>query len=476
MQFTKLTKTTGVLACFYVLSIFALGCRSRISQTSVKEASELGSAKTSWNKPDVLNSLSAHSLKFFNDFAWDDVSGSYVSEIDANGKRLSDARHLIALSRMLYGLAHGAEAGTVSAERATKVESFLLEKMLKKDKIGFYFAESVNSLGNEIVNENNSWIAGESATLKVNVQAYGLNGLVAQYQKNRNPILLKKIRAIHSSFVERFSDTSSLGGFFDGWNRTEGKPIRTKSYNSTVYVATSYLLELAEADTERRAEYERTLFFLGDQVLRSFQDEKTGWIVENFAADWAPQWRDWQKQDPFTVGVVGHNFQAAWLLMRVGDLARASNSKKFNSYYVGAEKILGAMLAKPIAGEKPLNAAPVDFENGGVGDVFKRENSEPMWHTNKAWWQQCEAILALTHWQTLGRSTEAFDTKKALAFRDKTFEFFVQNYVDKKGGGEFAEVSKTGEPNLGAPKGQYGKSTYHTIELYRYLKKYLREL
>lgn len=59
-----------------------------------------------------------HSVDFFERTAWDPVSGSYASEIDLSGTRRSETRHLIALSRMVYGLTHTADLKPETLEKA----------------------------------------------------------------------------------------------------------------------------------------------------------------------------------------------------------------------------------------------------------------------------------------------------------------------------------------------------------------------
>ena len=137
----------------------------------------------------------------------------------------------------------------------------------------------------------------------------------------------------------------------------------------------------------------RTVEELADQVADHFLDPQTGWIVENFTTDWRPDWRGWQKQTvdtpqgkrDFTIGVTGHNFQAAWFLMRAVEFPEIPITSR-QKYLETARNILSSMLA----------SRAIDRMNGGVFDVFKREDGQNMWHTNKAWWQQAEGILALT--------------------------------------------------------------------------------
>ena len=96
-----------------------------------------------------------------------------------------------------------------------------------------------------------------------------------------------------------------------------------------------------------------------------------------------------------------------------------------------------------------------------------------MWHTNKAWWQQAEAIMALT----LAEKSGVLSTDDVRSVRDQAVDFYFNHFVDWQGGGEFAEVTKDGTPvtdnGVIKDKGQWGKSTYHTVELARYMLAYM---
>jgi len=188
-----------------------------------------------------------------------------------------------------------------------------------------------------------------------------------------------------------------------------------------------------------------------------FVDPSTGWIVENFDASWRPDWRDWQKQAEGTIGVVGHNFQAAWLLVRAADLTVAT-ADQARDWRQAAATVLRSMLSK---------ATVVDRDRGGVGDVYVRETDQPMWHTNKPWWQQAEAILALRAAERAG-----LDVPGAAEVRRSVTDFYLANVIDRRGGGEFAVVDRDGAPVQGERKGHAGKSTYHAVELARFMKAY----
>jgi mannose/cellobiose epimerase-like protein (N-acyl-D-glucosamine 2-epimerase family) len=312
---------------------------------------------------------------------------------------------------------------------------------------------------------------GEQGPLVVNEQAYGFNGLVARLRRSGDPALYRRLRELYEAFYARFHDERG-GGFFDQFDLASGQAVKTKSYNSTVYVATSFLLELALLDSAHQGEYLATARELADLVATRFLDPSTGWIVENFTADWAPDWRGWQRQAVVdgnggerivSIGVVGHNFQAAWFLLRAAELPGTA-PERAEAYLAAARSILHSM----------LGSAAVDWADGGVLDSFRREDGIPMWNSNKAWWQQAEAMMALTHADRIGLFADSGQRIRAARARDQILQFYFAHFIDAKNGGEFPVVAKDGSPILSENKGALGTGSYHQVELAAFMKAYAR--
>ena len=410
-----------------------------------------------------------HSRDFFRRYAYDYRSTSFVSEIDVDGTQLSSTRYLIASSRLLYGLAHSMGRNEGFQKMAEQQARFILKKMTSEDSQGPYLLSSVDANGFDL---------NKQTVLLVEEQAYGLCGLVALYSRTRHPALLKKIESLYHSFYSRFHD-DKFGGFFDGFDLYTGKPVPTKSFDSTVSVATAFLLELAQLKTPHQHRYVSDLEELLDIMAEHFPDPETDWIVENFAVDWQPAWRDWQRQDiseentvvsqtqTVTIGVTGHNYQLAWVLQRGGTEFPSLNAMKKAAYLRVARQVLSAM----------MNSSSWDREFGGVFDTFVRETDSPMWHKNKVWWQQAEAMLAMGKAVSIGLFRRDRETEILLSNHlAKTHEFYFSHFIDEEEGGEFSVVKREGEPVVGEPKGQKSKSIYHTAELARYMIKYAQQI
>lgn len=402
------------------------------------------SAFADWKTAQFWQMSMLKSVEYFNTHAWDEKSGSYASEIGRDGKRLSEKRHLIATGRMIYGLAHAAQGNPEYLQRARRTAEFLTTKMIAHDALGPYFLSTVDAKGKDLAHQT---------TLIVNEQAYGLCGLVALYQATGDHKVLETLREMYYAFVKRFHDLADKG-FFDGYDLERQAPVRTKSFDSTVYVATSFLLEFAQADAINRNHANKLLTELADKVVAHFPDDKLGFIHEQFDASWNPSWSGWRKQGKNTISIVGHGFQAAWFLMRASDLTENGRTR----YRQTAAKIIRQLLHHGVA----------DATRGGFYNAFKREDATLMWGSDKHWWQQAEAILALT----LADRLNLVSSQQAWKARSQAIDFYFKHFVDPTGG-EFDVVDEQGHPTKDAVKGSMGKSTYHSVEFARYMLLYL---
>ncbi|MEQ8221898.1 MAG: AGE family epimerase/isomerase, partial [Candidatus Eremiobacterota bacterium] len=286
--------------------------------------------------------------------------------------------------------------------------------------------------------------------LAINEQTYGLTGLIAYYKATKDPEILEAIKGGHKFLTEHFTDKEN-GGFFDSVNNGTFEANKTKSYNSTVYPATSALLEMADiAEGDWKKEVLGQLKELTGDFIKYFPDLSTGFIKENFTSDWKEDWRGWQKQPEGTIGVTGHNTQGALFLLRAERLLGKEGlltAEEAKTYKDTAKNILDSILEKGY-----------DKQNGGWFDVFVRETGKNMWHTNKAFWQQEEGYLA-----TLAMSKIDGDPKYKEA-TDKTLQFWDKYFMDREAGGDRQTVAQDGTA-LTDPKGGPGKSSYHSVEM-----------
>jgi mannose/cellobiose epimerase-like protein (N-acyl-D-glucosamine 2-epimerase family) len=380
-----------------------------------------------------------HMTDFFAKASKDEVNGGFFTNIDSNGNVTDHEKFLMPTSRQVYSYA---ETYMMTGEKkyldlAKHGVDFMVKNHMRKNtEGGVYWVEHVKEDGKPAEGE-------EAANLLINKQTYGLTGLISYYKATKDPEILEIIKSGHSFITNHFTDKEK-GGFFDSVNPSNLEPARVKSYNSTVYPATSALLEMVDiADGEWKKELLGQIKNLADNFVEHFPDTKTGFIKENFTEDWQESWRDWQKQPEGSIGVVGHNTQGALFLLRAEKLLG-----KNDKYSETARNLMDSMIEK----------GGFDMERGGSYDVFVRETGQKQWHNNKPFWQQEEGYLA-----SLAMYKETGDTKyKEVA--DKTLDFWDKFFIDREKGGDRQTVAENGTP-MNEPKGGPGKSSYHATEM-----------
>ena len=177
--------------CFSDGALAANRCGGRLSGLANTSKAE---SNVSWKDTRNWNQSIRHSNDFFIRAGWDETSGSFASEISSDGKVISDTRHLISTSRMIYGLAIGSSVEPTYLPDARCQADFLLGKMTASDLKGPYFEAAVDANGTP---------KGARTSLVVNEQAYGLNGLVALYTVTHDPALRAKIEVLYKSFYDQ---------------------------------------------------------------------------------------------------------------------------------------------------------------------------------------------------------------------------------------------------------------------------------
>lgn len=382
-------------------------------------------------------------IGFFNANAFNSRSGAYYSEIDNRGEVVSDKVYTVALSRMIYGLAYSSPTNPENLLKAQAAAQFQLNHMLGKDEHGSYFLSWVNVPNNNSLNSNDV-TKDESQQLDVWQQAYGLNGLVELYRQTKNEQLLFTIRKLHKAFVKRFRDPINLG-FVGAYEIGRGQASQSKSIQSLMYPVTAYMANLWIADVEYRREYEILLKEHITLLSDIGWNEDLHWINVKFDEHWQPCE---STQDSICSSVSpGHNFQLAALFLRASQWSFIPAQKRAILQEKG-QRIIEATIAKPIYGESGIAQ--------GFAGGFNPLTNQPS-DIRKAWWQHCEAIIALS-------LQDEYHNE-----RDALLAFFFAHFSDKEYGGEFFFLDEHNQPVTSELKGSIGKSVYHTVEMIRFL-------
>ncbi|ANQ51524.1 hypothetical protein MY04_4182 [Flammeovirga sp. MY04] len=382
-----------------------------------------------------LNDQMLELISFFEKNAWDESKSTYLSEIDNEGKAMSDKIFTVASSRLIYGLSYASQSKSDYLMKAKKVANFQKEYLIGEDDQGAF---SYSFVENKKV---------ESPThLDVWQQAYGLCGLSELYRQTKDATLLPTIHQLHNGFIGRFKDEEAKG-LWGNFKIGEGGVTNSKSLQSLMYPLTAYMINLWEADKENKHLYEHQIAENVEMLYNIAWNKETQWVNVKFNDDWSVKKTSEGKYD-FTV-TPGHNFQLSALLLRTSKFDFLSKEKK-QKYQSLGRKILDITLEKNYL-----------FDDGNIINGFYSEvdpNTNEVLDTRKTWWQHAEAIIALSLYG--GK----YDQQQELLE-----DYFFTTFFDKQNGGEYFYVTENNTPITEELKGSIGKSTYHTIEMIRIL-------
>jgi mannobiose 2-epimerase len=202
------------------------------------------------------------------------------------------------------------------------------------------------------------------------------------------------------------------------------------------------------------ASHRRHLTEVIDLILSKMLHAGNGLGIAQFSYDFTPlpaiifntAWgrdaapRTGQTAKPLDQTSPGHNVEFAWLLMHAADVLGVPREK-----YAGT---LRRMCDHCIA-------FGIDHEYGGVyADV---PMDRPTDLTEKQFWQQAEALVAMLDACLLLRDTVYWD-----AFRD-VFDFVFRKFIALDAGGEWYERLDRQGNVLDGALGHSWKSSYHTV-------------
>lgn len=372
-------------------------------------------------------------IDFYSRNAFESSSGAYYSEVDNEGRVLSDKVYTVALSRLIYGLAYSSAHFPENLTKAQRALEYQLEHMLAEDEFGPYFL---------------SWVTPtkKSGSTHIDIwqQAYGLCGMVELYRQTQDKALLVQIHRLHSALVRRFQDQTHQG-FYGQYELGVGPVPGSKSLQSLMYPITAYLANLWLADEAHRALYQPILKEHVELLYGVGWDHELEWVNVKFS----DSWKACENSLETICSTVspGHNFQLAALLLRASDWPFMPKQQR-RSLSKRGKSIVAATLNKPIYGPQGVQ--------GGFAQTFN-PLTQSATDTRKAWWQHCEAIIALSLIE--GRES----------MRDELAQYFFSHFQDSKFGGEYFLLDTNDRPITSDPKGSMGKSAYHTIEMIRFL-------
>ena len=202
------------------------------------------------------------------------------------------------------------------------------------------------------------------------------------------------------------------------------------------------------ADTDNRHKYEPIINAHLKILSQIAWNKDTHWVNLNFDDSWQVCVSENAEKLCFMVSP-GYNFQLASLFLRTSNWDFISKKDKVVYQQLGVE-ILDETFKKNI------------FHQNNIGSGFYsliNPINNQVADDRKAWWQHCEAIIALS-----------MCPKKYARELAQLKHYFFSNFSDSKNKGEYFNLTKDNIPITSELKGAKGKSLYHTIEMIRFLK------
>jgi len=378
-------------------------------------------------------------LAFFQKNAYKADLEVYFSDIDNIGQIVSNKVYNVALSRLIYGFSFASAIDNSNLNKAKNAANFQMNNLIGQDSIGSYFISFIDVP---------SYTIDSSLNMDIWQQGYGLCGLSELYRNDGEADLLSKIHRYHNDFVKRFHDDIN-GGFYGNYNNKDGKVSGSKSLQSLMYPITAYMENLWSADAANRNKYEPYLKENLRIAYDSGWNRKLGWVNIKFDDAWQPCEHPSAEKPCFTVAP-GHNFQFASLLLRTKNWDFLTPEEQTKYQKLGIE-ILTTTLKKQIY--------PKDNLSQGFYSEVNPVNNKII-DKRKTWWQHCEALIALS----------LADRKFEKELKELE-QFYFNSFPDKENGGEFFYIDENNIPQADEKKGNIGKSTYHTVEMIRFLNK-----
>lgn len=385
--------------------------------------------------PEVYSETIKNLIAFFDENGFEPENLVYYSEIDNEGKITSDKIYTVALNRLIYGLSYTSRYFPENYQKAEHLTNFLMQNLIGTDSIGDYFISFIE--GDHI---------DASPYLDVWQQAYGLCGLTEFYRTSPSEELLSTIHQLFDAFIMRFHDPVN-GGFYGSYNMETGSISGSKSLQSLMYPITAFLGNLWLADTLNRDKYEPYIKENLDLLYKVAWNTETNWVNIKFKDDWTVCESPDKSKPCFTVSP-GHNFQLGALFLRSKTWTFLNQETK-TIYQAKGREIINSTLHKPIFGNKHIGNGFISLVNPHTDEVLD---------DRKTWWQHAEAIIALS----MCKNTYVEELKQLETF-------YFKNFQDHQNKGEFFYLDNNNRPITTELKGSMGKSTYHTIEMIRFL-------
>lgn len=296
-----------------------------------------------------------------------DTFGFYGAINDENIADPTASKGLVLHSRILWTFSKVKERGIANSEHegiAHRAFDSLSKYFWDKEHGGMYW--SLNPDG----------IPADTQK-KIYGQAFAIYGLAAYYKAWQNQEALEMAVSLFN-LIEKYSFDPVHGGYFEAfardWSEIEDRRLSVKDLNAAKSANTH--LHILEAYTELYTVWPNPKLL--EQISRLFQVFDQYGIQENghlnlfMTSDWKPQ---------SDLRSFGHEIECAWLLYYC---AEACDLRQW--MHIFKEHSIRLAIASTDGWDKL---------DGGLWYEFEPEKN--VWHFEKHWWPQAEAVVGFLH-------------------------------------------------------------------------------
>ncbi len=376
------------------------------------------------NAPAYWQSQAINNLIPFWEKTIDKDNGGFFTDVEEDGTvSPSSNKYTRMNSRIVYGFC--------AAYMLSGDDKYLEFAKHGMDFLGQYCFDKENGGWHTNVDESNEPDSGNKNLFD---ETYGSLGPVFYYLVTRDKDAFSYVKKTHELMQTKAWD-KEYGGYYasvgNGWEIVT----TNKSFNSQIDTFTAYLLYyyMATKDPAILADLKAA----ANADAAHMVDPKTSSVGETFSQDWTRTESNlW----------VGHNLKTGWIMMRMYNL---TGDKK---YLETAQKIAAAQMKYM-------------WDNKYGGWYFRFLADDPKsYEDQKDWWTQEEGNMLMLNMFNNTRDNKYLDKFVKCA------QFWDKNFLDKKNGECYAELTRDGKP-MSRKKADSYKSAYHSMEqcLFSYL-------
>jgi cellobiose epimerase len=361
-------------------------------------------------------------MPFWTKYAQDKKSGAFFTNLDSVwSPSVNQDKYPSMISRHLfsYSVAYLLSGDEDNLKIADNTAKWLFKNAWDKEYGGWY--DALDAEGKPV-----------ETTKTTFVQVYAITGLTLYYFVTHDSTVLNYIEKSNDLLESKVWD-SKCGGYFNKMNRDWSIADSNKSFSSIVTPVSGYLIYLYQATREKK--YLDQISKVLDTAIDKMVDKESGWILENFDRDWKYA----AGRNDETEINIGHNIEAAWMLLR-------------NYLLTGHQRHLKSALSLT----DKIDEAGV-FRKNGIWLTTTSRLSPSQKGSDTYWWVQAYGNMFSLYLYHIEHD------RKCINDFLKGSDFWDSRFMDRKHGDTFFSLDSAGSIK-DATKATRFKASYHNME------------